>query len=91
MKQKLSSAAKAAKAVRDKKVAMTEDRKDKKAENQRLRRDKLKELTKKYSAGYARKWLKLHDYDHKCQCWKSIKANRGNDGKGTKREGKKRK
>ena len=91
MKQKLSSAAKAAKAVRDKKVAMTEDRKDKKAENQRLRREKLEELTEKYSAGYARKWLKLHDYDHKCRCWKSIKANRGNDGKGTKREGKKRK
>lgn len=91
MAQKLSVTAKAAKAIRDKKIAMTEDRKDKKAENQRLRRTKLKELTKKYSAAYAKRWLSLHDYDHKCRCWKSIKANRGNDGKGTKREGKKRK
>ena len=89
MAQKLSPIAKAAKAVRDKKIAMTRDRKDKKAENQRLRRAKLKELTKKYSAEYANRWLKLHDYDHKCRCWKSIKANRGNDGEGTKKEGKK--
>ena len=89
MAQKLSATAKTAKAVRDKKAAMTGDRKDKKAENQRLRRAKLEGLTKKYSASYARRWLKLHDYDHKCRCWKSIKANRGNDGEGTKKEGKK--
>ena len=91
MAQKLSVTAKAAKAARDKRVAMTPARRKKKAENQKLRREKLEELTEKYSAGYARKWLRLHDYDHKCRCWKSIKANRGNDGKGTKREGKKRK
>lgn len=90
MAQKLSVSARAAKAARDKNTAMTRDRKDKKAENQRLRRAKLKELTKKYSASYAKRWLKLHDYDHKCQCWKSIKANRGNDGKGTKKEGKRK-
>lgn len=90
MKQKLSPAAKAAKAIRDKEAAMTKSRKDKKAENQRLRREKEKELTKKYSAAYARRWLKLHDYDHNCRCWKSIKANRGNDGKGTKLEGKRK-
>jgi len=90
MPQKLSSAAKAAKVVRDKKAAMTEDRKDKKAENQKLRRKKLKELTKKYSRAYALQWLRFRDYDHKCKCWKSIKANRGNDGKGTKSEGKRK-
>ncbi len=88
-KQKLSPAAKAAKATRDKKAAMTRDRKDKKAENQRLRREKLKELTKKYSRAYALRWLKLHDYDHKDRRWKSIKNNRGNGGKGTRKEGKK--
>ena len=28
------------------------------------------------------------DYDHKSGTFKSVKANRGNDGKGTKKEGK---
>ena len=37
-KQKLSPAAKKAKAIRDKKAAMTPDRRAKKAENQRKRR-----------------------------------------------------
>ena len=31
--------------------------------------------------------IKGKDYDHKDGRFKSIKANRGNDGKGTKREG----
>ena len=81
MAQKLSVTAKAAKAARDKRVAMTPARRKKKAENQRKRR----------AAKNAGKNIDGKDYDHKCRCWKSIKANRGNDGKGTKREGKKRK
>lgn len=90
MAQKLSSAAKAAKAVRDKKFAMTDERKAKKAENQRRRNTKKEELTKKYSAAYARKWLRLHDWDHKTKSWKTIKDNRGNGGEGTKKESKKK-
>jgi dsDNA-specific endonuclease/ATPase MutS2 len=88
--QKLKPKAARDKAIRDKAAAMTDDRRNKKAENQRKRRQKLAELTKKYSAAYAKKWLKLHDYDHNCNCWKTIKDNRGNDGKGTKMEGKKK-
>jgi hypothetical protein len=65
------------KAVRDKRAAMTEERKRKKAENQRRRRAALK-------AGIN---IKGKDYDHKDGKFKSIKANRGNDGKGTKKEG----
>lgn len=80
MKQKLSPAAKAAKAVRDKKAAMTKSRKDKKAENQRKRRAAIK----------AGKNIKGKDYDHKDGKFKSVKANRGNNGKGTKREGKRK-
>ena len=80
MKQKLSPAAKAAKAVRDKKAAMTKSRKDKKAENQRKRRAAVK----------AGKNINGKDYDHKDGKFKSVKANRGNDGKGTKREGKRK-
>jgi hypothetical protein len=86
-KQKLSPTARRAKAARDLAFAKTSARRKKKAENQRLRRKKLKELTEKYSRAYALRWLKLHDYDHKDRRWKSIKNNRGNDGKGTKREG----
>ena len=76
-KQKLSSTARRAKAIRDKKAAMTTDRKSKKAENQRKRRKPIKEG----------KDIKGKDYDHKDRRFKSVKANRGNDGKGTKREG----
>ncbi len=32
--------------------------------------------------------IKNKDYDHKSGSFKSVKANRGNDGKGTKIEGK---
>ena len=77
MGQKLSPEAKAKKAKRDKNYAMTEGRKAKKAENQRKRRAAKK-------AGIN---IKGKDYDHKDGKFKSIKANRGNDGKGTKKEG----
>ena len=79
-KQKLTSTAKRMKAIRDKKAAMTADRRKKKAENQRKRR----------AAKKAGKNIKGKDYDHKDKKFKSVKANRGNDGKGTKREGKKK-
>ena len=77
MSQKLTPTARRMKAVRDKRAAMTEERKRKKAENQRKRRAALK-------AGIN---IKGKDYDHKDGKFKSIKANRGNDGKGTKKEG----
>jgi hypothetical protein len=76
MKQKLSPAAKAAKMKRDLKAAKTPDRRKKKAENQRKRR----------AAKMAGKNINGKDYDHKDGKFKSVKANRGNDGKGTKRE-----
>ena len=66
MAQKLSPTAKRMKAIRDKRAAMTDDRRLKKAENQRKRRAAIK-------AGK----------------FKSVSKNRGNDGSGTKREGKK--
>ena len=75
-KQKLTPTARRMKAARDKKAAMTSDRKAKKAENQRKRR----------AAKKAGKDIKGKDYDHKDGKFKSIKANRGNDGKGTKKE-----
>ena len=65
------------KAVRDKRAAMTTDRKKKKAENQRKRRAAIK----------AGKNIRGKDYDHKDKKFKSVKKNRGNDGKGTRREG----
>tara|TARA_R110002167_G_scaffold148427_1_gene341336 strand:+ start:292 stop:528 length:237 start_codon:yes stop_codon:yes gene_type:complete len=76
-KQKLTATAKRMKAIRDKKAAMTPARRKKKAENQRKRR----------AATKAGKNIKGKDYDHKDCRFKSVKANRGNDGKGTKREG----
>ena len=75
-KQKLTPTAKRMKAARDKKAAMTADRRDKKAENQRKRR----------AAKKAGKDIKGKDYDHKDGKFKTVKANRGNDGKGTKKE-----
>ena len=77
-KQKLSPTARRMKAARDKRAAMSASRKRKKAENQRKRRAAIK----------AGKNIKGKDYDHKSRRFKSVKANRGNDGKGTKREGK---
>ena len=76
MVQKLSPTAKRMKAIRDKQVAMTTDRKNKKAENQRKRR----------AAKKAGKNLRGKDYDHKTKKFTSIKSNRGNRGRGTKRE-----
>ena len=80
-KQKLTPTAKRQKAIRDKKAAMTANRRNKKAENQRKRR----------AAKKAGKNIKGKDYDHKNGKFKSVKANRGNDGKGTKKEGKRKK
>lgn len=73
-KQKLSPAAAAKKKARDKKYAMTADRKAKKAENQRRRR----------KAGAS---ANGKDYDHKRGKFVSVKSNRGNQGNGTKKEG----
>tara|TARA_R100001463_G_scaffold34998_1_gene76557 strand:+ start:523 stop:759 length:237 start_codon:yes stop_codon:yes gene_type:complete len=75
-KQKLSPTAKRMKAIRDKRTAMTSDRKKKKAENQRKRR----------AAKKAGKDIKGKDYDHKTSRFTSIKSNRGNRGHGTKKE-----
>ena len=76
MTQKLSPTARRAKLARDLAAAKTPSRRRKKAENQRLRRAAKK-------AGIN---LKGKDYDHKNKKFKSVKANRGNDGKGTKNE-----
>ncbi len=75
-KQKLTPTARRMKAARDKRAAMTDDRRKKKAENQRKRR----------AAKKAGKNIRGKDYDHKDKKFKSVKANRGNDGKGTKKE-----
>ena len=82
-KQKLSIKAKAAKAKRDLKKAKSPDRRAKKAENQRKRRAAAKK--------HGKSWLKGKDYDHEDKKFESVKRNRGNDGNGTKKEGKKTK
>ena len=76
-KQILTPTARRMKAIRDKRAAMTPDRREKKAENQRKRR-----AAKKAGVNIEGK-----DYDHKDNKFKSIKSNRGNDGNGTKKEG----
>ena len=75
-KQKLSAKARADKKKRDIAFAKTFARKRKKAENQRLRRKAIKEG----------KDIKDKDYDHNTERFVSIRANRGNRGKGTKKE-----
>ena len=75
-RQRLSATARRAKKARDLAFAKTFARKKKKAENQRKRRAAIK----------AGKNIKGKDYDHKSRRFKSVKANRGNDGKGTKKE-----
>ena len=75
-RQELSVEARAAKEARDLAYAKTPDRRAKKAENQVLRRSAKKKGIN----------LKGKDYDHKDKKFKTIKANRGNDGKGTKIE-----
>ena len=74
-KQKLSPLAAKRKALRDKKYAMTADRKMKKAENQRKRRAALKKGLN----------LKGKDYDHTRGRFVSVKVNRRNGGRGTKK------
>mgnify|MGYP003136703195 FL=1 len=76
MKYKLSAKAKATKKKRDLKAAKTDDRRKKKAENQRKRR----------AAKKNGKDIRGLDYDHKTKRFTSIKNNRGNRGKGTKKE-----
>lgn len=75
MPQKLSATARRRKAARDKAYAMTPARRAKKADAQRRRR----------KAGSA---AKGKDWDHKDNRWETPKANRGNHGQGTKKEGK---
>lgn len=72
LKQKLSPKARKAKAERDLAYANTPDRKAKRAHSQKKHRDNPN------AKG---------DYDHKSGAFKSVKANRGNDGAGTKKEG----
>ncbi len=74
-KTKLSPLAAKRKALRDKKYAMTADRKMKKAENQRKRRAAVKKGLN----------LKGKDYDHTRGRFVSVKVNRGNGGRGTKK------
>ena len=57
-------------------ILLGEKKEKKKAENQRKRR----------AAKKAGKNIHGKDYDHKDKKFKSVKANRGNDGKGTKKE-----
>ena len=75
-KQKLSLKARIAKKKRDLKAAKTPRRRKMKVENQRKRRAAIK----------AGKNIKGKDYDHKTKKFTSIKKNRGNRGRGTKKE-----
>ena len=74
--QKLSPSGRRRKLARDLATAKTPSRRRKKAENQRLRRAAIKAGTN----------IEGKDYDHKDKKFKSVKSNRGNDGKGTKKE-----
>ena len=74
-KQKLTPIAARRKAIRDKKYAMTTDRRMKKAENQKKRRAALKRGMN----------LAGKDYDHTRGRFVSVKVNRGNGGRGTKK------
>ena len=76
MTQKLSPTARRTKLARDLAKANERDREIKRAFNQRERRAAIK----------AGKNIKGKDYDHKDNKFKSVKDNRGNDGKGTKKE-----
>ena len=73
LKQKLSPSAAKKKAARDLAYAKSPYRRAAKASSQRAHR-----------ANPTAKG----DYDHKTSTFKSVKSNRGNDGKGTKIEGK---
>jgi len=80
MPQKLSPAARRRKAARDLAYANSPARKAKRAENQRLRR----------AAKKAGKNIDGKDFDHKTRTFKTVAKNRGNDGQGTKKEGKRK-
>tara|TARA_R100001594_G_scaffold147079_1_gene199566 strand:- start:242 stop:475 length:234 start_codon:yes stop_codon:yes gene_type:complete len=75
-RQKLSPTARRAKKARDLAFAKTASRRRKKAENQRKRR----------AAKKAGRNIRGKDYDHKKKKFVSVKKNRGNYGKGTKKE-----
>ena len=75
MTQRLSPAARRRKLARDLAAAKTPSRRNKKAENQRLRRAAKK-------AGVN---LEGKDYDHTRNKFVSVKSNRGGHGKGTKK------
>ena len=75
MAQKLSPAAKRAKAARDLAYAKTSRRTKMRAENQRLRR----------AAKKAGKDVDGKDYDHNSKRFVSVKTNRGGHGRGTKK------
>ncbi len=80
MPQKLSPTARRRKAARDLAYANSPARKAKRAENQRLRR----------AAKKAGKNIDGKDFDHKTRTFKTVSKNRGNDGGGTKKEGKRK-
>jgi len=73
LKQKLSPSAAKKKADRDLAMAKSPYRRAAKADSQKKHRDSPVNKNK--------------DYDHKSGSFKSVRANRGNDGKGTKIEG----
>ena len=73
LKQKLSKEAALKKAASDLAMAKTPYRRAAKADAQKRHRDSPVNKNK--------------DYDHKSGTFKSVKANRGNDGQGTKIEG----
>ncbi len=75
MTQRLSATARRRKLARDLAAAKTPSRRNKKAENQRLRRAAKK-------AGVS---LEGKDYDHTKKKFVSVKSNRGGHGKGTKK------
>ena len=75
-KANFKRSAKTAKKKRDLKYANSRSREIKRADSQKKRR----------AAKKRGKNIKGKDYDHKDQKFKSIKKNRGNDGKGTKKE-----
>jgi len=79
-KQKLSAKAARDKAARDLRYANSDKRKA-------HRRDSQKKRRAAKSNGQS---IEGKDYDHKSGTFKSVKANRGNGGAGTKKEGGKR-
>ena len=88
MAQNLSPEAAKNKAVRDLKYAKTDRRRKMKAANQQRRGEKPRSLTKRIGLAAAKVWLRNRDWDHKDKRWEKHSKNRGNDGNGTKSEGK---